>query len=59
MTVLDRSLPRLRQLDDQFGGLFKTGYASKSATAELAREADMIIGAVLVPRGRRPQTHLA
>ncbi|MBS4009696.1 MAG: NAD-binding protein, partial [Roseovarius sp.] len=28
VTVLDRSLPRLRYLDDVFGGSFKTGYSS-------------------------------
>ncbi|WP_417269783.1 alanine dehydrogenase [Celeribacter sp.] len=55
VTVLDRSLPRLRQLDDQYGGTFKTGYASKSVTAELAREADLIIGAVLIPGAAAPK----
>ncbi|SDE83738.1 L-alanine dehydrogenase [Celeribacter baekdonensis] len=55
VTVLDRSLPRLRQLDDQFGGVFKTGYASKAATMELAREADMIVGAVLIPGAAAPK----
>ncbi|MBU1281156.1 MAG: alanine dehydrogenase [Alphaproteobacteria bacterium] len=55
VTVLDRSLPRLRQLDDQFGSVFKTGYASKAATLELAREADMIVGAVLIPGAAAPK----
>tara|TARA_E500000305_G_scaffold108084_1_gene109635 strand:+ start:21288 stop:22193 length:906 start_codon:yes stop_codon:yes gene_type:complete len=55
VTVLDRSLPRLRQLDDQFGGMFKTGYASKAATMELARAADMIVGAVLIPGAAAPK----
>ena len=50
VTVLDRSLPRLRYLDDVFGGSFKTSYASAGNTMDLAREADMIIGC------RRPQT---
>ncbi len=49
VTVLDRSLPRLRYLDDVYGGTFKTGYASAATTAELAASADMIIGAVLIP----------
>ena len=34
VTVLDRSLPRLRFLDDVFGGQFKTGYANSALTAE-------------------------
>ncbi|AVW90739.1 alanine dehydrogenase [Celeribacter baekdonensis] len=55
VTVLDRSLPRLRQLDDQFGGMFKTGYASKAATLDLARQADMIVGAVLIPGAAAPK----
>ncbi|MGJ8622044.1 MAG: alanine dehydrogenase [Yoonia sp.] len=55
VTVLDRSLPRLRYLDDTFGGQFKNGYASAGNTADLAREADMIIGAVLIPGAAAPK----
>jgi alanine dehydrogenase len=55
VTVLDRSLPRLRYLDDVFGGVFKTGYASAAATAELAAQADMIVGAVLIPGAAAPK----
>ena len=55
VTVLDRSLARLRYLDDVFGGTFKTSYASAGNTIELAREADLIIGAVLVPGAAAPK----
>jgi alanine dehydrogenase len=55
VTVLDRSLARLRYLDDVFGGQFKTSYASAGNTIELAREADMIIGAVLIPGAAAPK----
>jgi alanine dehydrogenase len=55
VTVLDRSLPRLRYLDDVFGGAFKTSYASAGNTAELAAQADMIIGAVLIPGAAAPK----
>ena len=55
VTVLDRSLPRLRYLDDVFGGTFKTSYASAGNTIDLAREADMIIGAVLIPGAAAPK----
>jgi alanine dehydrogenase len=55
VTVLDRSLPRLRYLDDSFGGQFKTSYASAANTIALAREADMIIGAVLIPGAAAPK----
>ncbi|AXI53279.1 Alanine dehydrogenase (plasmid) [Pseudoseohaeicola sp. NH-UV-7] len=55
VTVLDRSLPRMRYLDDVFGGQFKTSYASAGNTIELARQADMIIGAVLIPGAAAPK----
>ena len=55
VTVLDRSLPRMRYLDDVFGGTFKTMYASAGNTAEIAREADMVIGAVLIPGAAAPK----
>ena len=55
VTVLDRSLPRLRQLDDQFGGLFKTRFASAGNTAEMVARADMVIGAVLIPGAAAPK----
>ena len=55
VTVLDRSLGRLRYLDDIYGGVFKTSYASAQNTIELAHEADMIIGAVLIPGAAAPK----
>jgi alanine dehydrogenase len=55
VTVLDRSLPRLRYLDDVFGTVFNTSYASAGNTIDLAREADMIIGAVLIPGAAAPK----
>ncbi|MEO9863896.1 MAG: alanine dehydrogenase [Yoonia sp.] len=55
VTVLDRSLPRLRYLDDVFGGQFKTSYASAGNTIELVREADLVVGAVLIPGAAAPK----
>jgi alanine dehydrogenase len=55
VTVLDRSLPRLRYLDDVFGRDFKTIYATAGNTAELVSEADMVIGAVLIPGAAAPK----
>jgi alanine dehydrogenase len=55
VTVLDRSLPRMRYLDDVFSGLFKTSFASAGNTAELVAEADMVIGAVLIPGAAAPK----
>ena len=37
VTVIDRSVPRLRYLDDVFGRQFKNAYASAGNTIELAR----------------------
>ncbi|MFO7756970.1 MAG: alanine dehydrogenase [Roseovarius sp.] len=55
VTVLDRSLPRLRYLDDVFGGMFKTGYSSAGLLEELLPQADMVIGAVLIPGAAAPK----
>jgi len=55
VTVLDRSLPRMRYLDDVYSGTFKTSYASAGNTAELIAEADMVIGAVLIPGAATPK----
>ncbi|MFY0692652.1 MAG: alanine dehydrogenase [Paracoccaceae bacterium] len=55
VTVLDRSLARMRYLDDVFGGLFKTRYASAGNTAELVETADMVVGAVLIPGAEAPK----
>lgn len=55
VTILDRSVPRLRYLDDIFHGTLKTGYASAGLTAELVAEADMVIGAVLIPGAAAPK----
>ncbi len=55
VTVLDKSLPRLRQLDDAFRQEFRTGFATAQRTGELVAEADMVIGAVLVPGAAAPK----
>jgi alanine dehydrogenase len=55
VTVLDMSLARLRHLDEVFGGQFRTRYASGGNTAELVAEADMVIGAVLIPGAEAPK----
>jgi alanine dehydrogenase len=55
VVVLDRSLPRLRYLDDVFSRDFKAVFASKAATAAAVAEADLVIGAVLVPGAAAPK----
>ncbi|APG45913.1 alanine dehydrogenase [Phaeobacter porticola] len=55
VTILDRSLTRLKYLDDIFGRDFKNQYSTAGATAELVRDADMVIGAVLIPGAAAPK----
>ena len=55
VTVLDRSLPRLRYLDDTFDARFYTRYSSAGATADLVADADLVIGAVLIPGAAAPK----
>jgi len=55
VTILDKNLTRLRELDVQFGSRIKTIYATEHSVNELVEEADLIIGAVLVPGGAAPK----
>ncbi len=55
VTVLDMSLTRMRYLDDVFARDFKTVYASRGNTAVAVAEADMVIGAVLIPGAAAPK----
>lgn len=55
VTVLDRSLPRMRYLDDVFGSTFRTRYASQANIAEMITTADMVVGAVLIPGAAAPK----
>ncbi|MCA9317962.1 MAG: NAD-binding protein, partial [Planctomycetes bacterium] len=55
VTVLDRSLPRLRWFDDMFGGRVRTRYSTREAIREEAFSADAVIGAVLIPGASAPK----
>ena len=55
VTILDRSLPRLRELDDIWGGRVSTVYSTKHAIDELALQSDLIVGAVLVAGAAAPK----
>jgi alanine dehydrogenase len=55
VTVLDRFLPRLRYLDEVFGGRLNTVYSTQHYVEEAARRADLFIGAVLVPGAAAPR----
>jgi len=55
VTLLDVSLPRLRRLDAEFAGRIKCIYSTKEAIRKYALEADLVIGAVLVPGAAAPK----
>ncbi len=48
VTVVDRSLPRLRQLAAEFGTALKTEYSTRDAVERLVQSADVVIGSVLI-----------
>ena len=55
VTVLDRSIERLRELDAQFGSRISTVYSSKVALEQHVADSDLIIGAVLIPGAAAPK----
>jgi alanine dehydrogenase len=55
VTVIDRSLGRLYELDLQFGAKLNTRYSTVDAIEELVVGADLVIGAVLVPGAAAPK----
>ena len=63
VTLIDRSIPRLRALEERFGARLKTLAASQEAIESQLLQADLVIGAVLVPGAAAPKlvrrAHLA
>jgi len=55
VTIIDRSLPRLRQLDDIFAGRVRTRYSTIDALEDEVFAADLVIGAVLIPGAAAPK----
>ena len=55
VTVIDRDVERLRQLDLVYGNRISTRYATAHAIEEAVLEADLVIGAVLVPGAAAPK----
>jgi alanine dehydrogenase len=55
VTVIDRSLPRLAELDQQFGAMLNTIYSTIDAIEEQVLNADLVIGAVLLPGAAAPK----
>jgi alanine dehydrogenase len=55
VTVFDKNLARLEELDREFNGRLETVYSTRAAIEEAVAEADIVIGAVLVPGAAAPK----
>jgi len=55
VTILDRSVQRLRELSAQFGANLQTAYSTIEAVERLVRDADVVVGAVLVAGAAAPK----
>jgi len=55
VAILDRSLPRLRFLDELFAGRVRTHFSTAHAIEQEVFAADAVIGAVLVPGASAPK----
>ncbi len=55
VTVLEKSIERMRYLSEVFSGHLTTLYSTAHAVAESVAEADLVIGAVLIPGARAPR----
>lgn len=55
VTVINRSIPRLRELDELFAGRVRTRVSTIEAVEEEVFAADVAVGAVLVPGARAPR----
>ncbi|SMC69722.1 alanine dehydrogenase [Lentzea albidocapillata] len=53
--ILDTNVDRLRQIDAQFQGRLRTLASNSFAIEQAVREADLVIGAVLVPGAAAPK----
>lgn len=55
VTIIDVSLPRLKQLETQFGERIQTRTSTAHSIAEQLRDADLVIGSVLIPGEKAPK----
>ena len=55
VVVLERSIPRMRQIDDLYQGRILTRYSTLDAVEEEVLKADVVIGAVLTPGASAPK----
>jgi alanine dehydrogenase len=55
VTVVDRSVDRLRELSSMFGSSLRTAYSTTETIERLVRDSDLVIGAVLVAGAAAPK----
>ena len=55
VTIIDLNPDRLRQLEDIFGSDVQTLISNPYNIAEAVKEADLVIGAVLIPGAKAPK----
>jgi alanine dehydrogenase len=55
VTVVDRSVDRLRELSSLFGASLRTAYSTLETIERLVREADLVVGAVLIAGAAAPK----
>lgn len=55
VTIFDKNIDRLRELDQLFDGKVDARYANDLDIDQTARDADLIIGAVLIPGSKAPK----
>ncbi|CAM4268601.1 Alanine dehydrogenase [Mycobacterium basiliense] len=55
VTVMDVNINKLRLLDAEFGGRVRTRYSSTYELEDAVKDADLVIGAVLVPGAKAPK----
>jgi len=55
VTIIDKSLPRLYELDLQFGAKLNTAFATVDAIEQHVAHSDLVVGAVLVPGAAAPK----
>src|SRR5579863_2886396 len=53
--AIDRSIPRLREIDAQFRGAVRTLFSTSDAIERAIADADLVIGAVLLPGAAAPK----
>ena len=54
VTIMDISLPRLRELDNILPKNVKTVYSNEYNIREMITHSDLIVGAVLIPGAKAP-----